>query len=348
MRSKLLITHTNTHRKGDFEKIIVFIFLIVVGVTIMGFAALDFIHFKVDVQTSGQEEYNRFALTEKILNAPGCTISRGTFLKSKLLSQDPETCQFIDCPIDTTIDWAYSALSNDFELPICEVTTSSDQTVKYKFKISEAIPILVYDKASGVYSSAYLLIYGPEGIYSSSYSSGRSAPGTLEVSEKEKYKSKINVDYMYDFDCDAPQGLEPRAKCVIDQVIGSIEANTGGRCNPCELKSEVYAGTDKKETETVKEDVGGIWSTWEKWTADNFVSTVVWAGEDTNIGIKWNYVTGKTGSGYFTRNFRKPYLKIIYRVICPPGMVAEQIDDKYQCKGLEPAEEEKSEVPEDA
>ena len=309
-------------RKGDFEKIVVFVFLIVIGVGVMGYSAVKFIHFKVNIQEVGQEEYDRFTLTEKVLNAPGCAISRGVFPLDKLKNQN-DKCQFADCKVDTTADWAYYVYSPEFHTKICSMTSESGQKYVPEFKLSEAIPILVYDKKNDKYMTAYMMIYGPDGIYSTSYSSGRSLSTSKEFSEKKYFDNVKEADTPFTFKCDAPQELNPPAKCVIERITAKIESFTGGRCSHDDMKAIVYAGNQKKETQTLKKGLGGLFNAWEDWTADNYFSKDVIGGEEISVGAKWLYSYGTKSPKYQVRDFRKPRLDVHYRVVCPPGMIAD-------------------------
>jgi len=323
-------------RKGTFERVVVFVFLILIGISVMGYAAIDFIKFKVDVQKVGQEEYDRFTLSEKILNVEECTLSRGVFLadsETGILNPD-ENCHFSGCEVETTVDWAYSISIDGQETKVCEVGDS--QEYKPTFKISESIPVLIYYPESEEYKTAFLFIYGPDGVYSTAYTSGRTTSGILEYSEDKEYTHKVYLDYSYEFECDAPEGLTPMAKCVIEKFTGTLESNTGGGCNPCDLSAVMYVETDKKSTTTVKEARPWVW---ELWTAENYFSNELYAGEDVNLGIEWSY-SGEAAD----RNFRNPQIELTYRVVCPPGMIAKRDEsDNFICESLEQEEEDEEE-----
>lgn len=307
-----------------FQSMIMFIILLI-SLVFVNFALFNYvIKFKVDVQEIGQEEFDRYILVNKILNAKGCTLGEGIFLYDKV-KEPNEFCQFKECKIEGNLNWGYILISEELNLDTRKGKLCRRDDMP-KFKFEQSIPVLIYK--DGIYYPGNMIIFGPQGIITASLSTNRIEKGVIEnFYFRDENKNAETLEFSSSFECDVPKNAE----CSLSSIKSSAQIKMGflGIGNKeakfeVEVNGKIYRGGNyKKESE-------GFFTLHRKWTSiANLKDEVkLFSGDKADIKMRWIY--GKK------THFGKVKATLYYKVICPVGYVADKIFKKgkvvFLCK----------------
>lgn len=293
-----------------------YIILVLTFTVFLIFSFQFLVQAKVDIQKVGQDEYDRFVIVENIMNLEKCTIARGIFLLDKI--EQDENCKFKHCKLNKDVNFGFHISSEEIEIPskICKKGNFNP-----KFRTGTALPILLYNKSNGRFYNAHMLIYGPEGIYTSSLSSTRESKLIpWDLFRKNVRENKKIFEINGKFKCDV-KAENKSAKCRIEKIFSDADIRTRRLLSVSEVPKVKFI---TKNFEEIKEPiiVKNIW-TFNKWSAEAFPNIEIDAGEELEIKIIWEFEKKK----FF--GWTNAFLN--YRVICPIGDKYD--DDKNACIG---------------
>lgn len=299
----------NVLKFGVIILVVVMLFLTVVR---------NYVTFTTDIKSTGQETYDRFTLTEKILNAEECTKSRGVFYLD-MVNDPSKECHFQepDCDPPSYYDWSYSLNSEELGLE-----TEGCKPDDMRFKTAQAIPVVLYNRTNKKYYTGSMLIYGEHGIYTPRMGTESSSGIKTKTIEKRDFEGELmgGIELYRSFKCDAPE----EAKCRIESVNVEAEMMTYhplpwiGRSKDDVNTWVKVNGKKKKEDLKISETSRstGFFNPqgWKKWGMTTKWNVEMKPGETADIREKWSIKNGKEEFGYV-------YIHLDYRVICEGGKV---------------------------
>mgnify|MGYP006287782017 CR=1 FL=1 len=236
------------------------------------------VSFVSDIKSVGRESYNKFTLTEKILNSPGCTKSRGIFYLNSVNEQD-EQCHFKGCEVPSHRDWSYSLSSEEADIDLnCEKSEE-------KFKTAQSLPVVLFDREKKTYFAANIIIYGKHETYTprvgtESYSKVMEEVVKSDNVQRESIESEIESSSSFKCDYDSD------AKCKIIAVSTESDMRTDSSLkNPLQKIDSriVIRGTSFKEDLEKKKLKSGI----ERWRMAIPQDFILEGGEKFEIKSIW-------------------------------------------------------------